>query len=161
MQLYSYSNNCEGHLSVTCHSQSHVSCAACSSAWLPALVLLLWACAQHGTGRVAGKCMRGERLVGTGRLPLRCICGCHATSQPLVLADLQPACHPAMLRCCVRCIPRSYRKGPACPSVFSDVTCEYPLEDLLAFHKHHGKEGTIMVRARVPLTQSASAMRSR
>jgi mannose-1-phosphate guanylyltransferase len=27
------------------------------------------------------------------------------------------------------------------------VTCEYPLEDLLAFHKHHGKEGTIMVRA--------------
>jgi mannose-1-phosphate guanylyltransferase len=27
----------------------------------------------------------------------------------------------------------------------SDVTCEYPLGDLLAFHKRHGKEGTIMV----------------
>jgi mannose-1-phosphate guanylyltransferase len=28
----------------------------------------------------------------------------------------------------------------------SDITCEYPLADLLAFHKNHGKEGTIMVR---------------
>ncbi len=28
----------------------------------------------------------------------------------------------------------------------SDVTCEYPLEALLEFHKEHGKEGTIMVR---------------
>jgi mannose-1-phosphate guanylyltransferase len=27
----------------------------------------------------------------------------------------------------------------------SDITCEYPLADLLAFHKNHGKEGTIMV----------------
>lgn len=27
----------------------------------------------------------------------------------------------------------------------SDVTCEYPLKDLLAFHRSHGKEGTIMV----------------
>jgi mannose-1-phosphate guanylyltransferase len=27
----------------------------------------------------------------------------------------------------------------------SDITCEYPLEDLIAFHKRHGKEGTIMV----------------
>ena len=27
----------------------------------------------------------------------------------------------------------------------SDVTCEYPLRDLLAFHKKTGKEGTIMV----------------
>lgn len=27
----------------------------------------------------------------------------------------------------------------------SDITCEYPLADLLAFHKDHGKEGTIMV----------------
>jgi mannose-1-phosphate guanylyltransferase len=27
----------------------------------------------------------------------------------------------------------------------SDVTCEYPLADLLAFHKSHGGEGTIMV----------------
>lgn len=27
----------------------------------------------------------------------------------------------------------------------SDVTCEYPLKDLLAFHKSHGREGTIMV----------------
>jgi mannose-1-phosphate guanylyltransferase len=27
----------------------------------------------------------------------------------------------------------------------SDITCEYPLADLLAYHKNHGKEGTIMV----------------
>jgi len=27
----------------------------------------------------------------------------------------------------------------------SDVTCSYPLEKMLAFHKAHGKEGTIMV----------------
>jgi len=27
----------------------------------------------------------------------------------------------------------------------SDITCEYPLKELLAFHKAHGKEGTIMV----------------
>jgi mannose-1-phosphate guanylyltransferase len=27
----------------------------------------------------------------------------------------------------------------------SDVTCEYPLRELLAYHKSHGKEGTIMV----------------
>jgi len=27
----------------------------------------------------------------------------------------------------------------------SDITCEYPLQELLAFHKAHGKEGTIMV----------------
>jgi len=27
----------------------------------------------------------------------------------------------------------------------SDITCEYPLSALLAFHKSHGKEGTIMV----------------
>jgi len=27
----------------------------------------------------------------------------------------------------------------------SDITCEYPLSELLAFHKAHGKEGTIMV----------------
>lgn len=27
----------------------------------------------------------------------------------------------------------------------SDVTCEYPLKDLLAYHRSHGKEGTIMV----------------
>jgi mannose-1-phosphate guanylyltransferase len=27
----------------------------------------------------------------------------------------------------------------------SDVTCEYPFEDLLAFHRSHGGEGTIMV----------------
>jgi mannose-1-phosphate guanylyltransferase len=30
----------------------------------------------------------------------------------------------------------------------SDITCEYPMADLLAFHKNHGKEGTIMVRKR-------------
>lgn len=27
----------------------------------------------------------------------------------------------------------------------SDVTCEYPLKNLLEFHKSHGKEGTLMV----------------
>jgi len=27
----------------------------------------------------------------------------------------------------------------------SDITCEFPLHDLLEFHKKHGKEGTIMV----------------
>lgn len=27
----------------------------------------------------------------------------------------------------------------------SDITCEYPLHDLISFHKKHGKEGTIMV----------------
>lgn len=27
----------------------------------------------------------------------------------------------------------------------SDVTCKFPLKELLAFHKNHGKEGTIMV----------------
>ena len=27
----------------------------------------------------------------------------------------------------------------------SDVTCQFPLKELLAFHKNHGKEGTIMV----------------
>jgi len=27
----------------------------------------------------------------------------------------------------------------------SDVTCEYPLQELLSFHEAHGKEGTIMV----------------
>ena len=27
----------------------------------------------------------------------------------------------------------------------SAVACEYPLADLLAFHKRHGREGTIMV----------------
>jgi len=27
----------------------------------------------------------------------------------------------------------------------SDVICEYPLEKLVAFHRAHGKEGTIMV----------------
>jgi mannose-1-phosphate guanylyltransferase len=27
----------------------------------------------------------------------------------------------------------------------SDITCEYPLAELLAFHKNHGKEGTILV----------------
>ena len=27
----------------------------------------------------------------------------------------------------------------------SDVTCEYPLKELLAFHKSHGAEGTLLV----------------
>jgi len=27
----------------------------------------------------------------------------------------------------------------------SDISCQYPLEELLKFHKQHGKEGTIMV----------------
>lgn len=26
----------------------------------------------------------------------------------------------------------------------SDVICDYPLEKLLAFHKSHGKEGTLL-----------------
>jgi len=27
----------------------------------------------------------------------------------------------------------------------SDIICDFPLENLIAFHKSHGKEGTIMV----------------
>ena len=27
----------------------------------------------------------------------------------------------------------------------SDVICDYPLTELLAFHKEHGSEGTILV----------------
>ena len=27
----------------------------------------------------------------------------------------------------------------------SDVICDFPFEDMLKFHKHHGKEGTIVV----------------
>lgn len=27
----------------------------------------------------------------------------------------------------------------------SDIICDFPLEKLIAFHKAHGKEGTIMV----------------
>jgi mannose-1-phosphate guanylyltransferase len=27
----------------------------------------------------------------------------------------------------------------------SDVTCNYPLEQMLSFHRHHGREGTILV----------------
>jgi NDP-sugar pyrophosphorylase family protein len=27
----------------------------------------------------------------------------------------------------------------------SDVICEFPFEDMIAFHKAHGKEGTILV----------------
>lgn len=27
----------------------------------------------------------------------------------------------------------------------SDVICEYPLDQLVAFHKHHGQQGTIVV----------------
>ena len=27
----------------------------------------------------------------------------------------------------------------------SDVICDFPFKDMIAFHKHHGKEGTIMV----------------
>jgi mannose-1-phosphate guanylyltransferase len=27
----------------------------------------------------------------------------------------------------------------------SDVTCDYPLADMIRFHKAHGKEGTILV----------------
>jgi hypothetical protein len=55
----------------------------------------------------------------------------------------------------LRCPPNS-SDHPLCPctcatvtlhALHSDVTCEYPLEALLEFHKGHGKEGTIMVRA--------------
>ena len=28
----------------------------------------------------------------------------------------------------------------------SDIICDFPLEKLIAFHKAHGKEGTIMVK---------------
>ena len=27
----------------------------------------------------------------------------------------------------------------------SDIICEFPLEELVAFHKNHGKEGTILL----------------
>ena len=27
----------------------------------------------------------------------------------------------------------------------SDVICDFPFEDMLKFHKHHGREGTIVV----------------
>ena len=33
----------------------------------------------------------------------------------------------------------------------SDVICSYPFEDLLRFHKSHGKEGTIIVSDRIKL----------
>ncbi|CAE7700128.1 unnamed protein product [Symbiodinium sp. KB8] len=45
-------------------------------------------------------------------------------------------------------LAREHLKTPTDEPFFvfnSDVTCEYPLADLLAFHKAHGKEGTIMV----------------
>jgi len=35
----------------------------------------------------------------------------------------------------------------------SDVTCKFPMKELLAFHKHHGKEGTIMVTKVVDWTK--------
>lgn len=31
----------------------------------------------------------------------------------------------------------------------SDVICDFPFQDMLKFHCDHGKEGTIVVRARV------------
>lgn len=27
----------------------------------------------------------------------------------------------------------------------SDVICDFPLEEMLSFHKHHGKEGTVVL----------------
>lgn len=27
----------------------------------------------------------------------------------------------------------------------SDIICEFPFKDMIKFHKHHGKQGTIMV----------------
>lgn len=27
----------------------------------------------------------------------------------------------------------------------SDITCDFPLKELIAFHKNHGKEGTILL----------------
>ena len=27
----------------------------------------------------------------------------------------------------------------------SDIICDFPFKDMLLFHKHHGKEGTIVV----------------
>lgn len=34
----------------------------------------------------------------------------------------------------------------------SDVICDFPFEDMLKFHKHHGKEGTIVVSWPIYLT---------
>lgn len=28
----------------------------------------------------------------------------------------------------------------------SDITCDFPFKEMVAFHKNHGKEGTIVVR---------------
>ena len=44
-------------------------------------------------------------------------------------------------------LARAHLEGAEPFFVFnSDVACEYPLADLLAFHRRHGREGTIMVR---------------
>ena len=34
----------------------------------------------------------------------------------------------------------------------SDVICDFPFEDMIAFHKNHGKEGTIVVSAKIQIT---------
>jgi len=30
----------------------------------------------------------------------------------------------------------------------SDIICDFPFKDMIKFHKHHGKQGTIMVSRR-------------
>ena len=32
----------------------------------------------------------------------------------------------------------------------SDISCEFPFEEMLRFHNNHGKEGTIVVRCLTP-----------
>ena len=36
----------------------------------------------------------------------------------------------------------------------SDVVCDFPFKEMAAFHKNHGKEGTIVVSFKVPLNLS-------
>lgn len=37
----------------------------------------------------------------------------------------------------------------------SDVICDFPFKDMLQFHRDHGREGTIVVRQRPLLTETA------
>jgi NDP-sugar pyrophosphorylase family protein len=40
-------------------------------------------------------------------------------------------------------------------ALHSDVICEFPLADMLDFHKKHGGEGTIMVLCLCPIAAKA------
>jgi mannose-1-phosphate guanylyltransferase len=33
----------------------------------------------------------------------------------------------------------------------SDIICDFPFKDMIKFHKHHGKQGTIVVSNKLPL----------